>query len=90
MVDVLAVAFGEDAPALRQALRAGDAQEACRRIHRITGGLAVTGLIALADEGKRLEETYSGGYALHTRVEHFLHAAGAAIAQLSLCAPAPL
>ncbi|WP_159095053.1 transporter substrate-binding domain-containing protein [Stenotrophomonas sp. ZAC14A_NAIMI4_1] len=90
MVDVLAVAFGEDAPALRQALRAGDAQEACRRIHRITGGLAVTGLIALADEGKRLEEAYSGGCALHPQVEHFLQAAGAAIVQLSLCARAAL
>jgi len=50
----------------------------------------VTGLIALADEGKRLEEAYSGGCALHPQVEHFLQAAGAAIAQLSLCAHAAL
>jgi len=84
MVDVLAVAFGEDAPALRQSLWAGDAQEVRRRIHRITGGLAVSGLIALADEGKLLEEAYRGDGALHERVERFLQAAGAAIAQLSL------
>lgn len=96
MVDVLAVAFAEDAPALRQSLLAGEAGEVRRRIHRITGGLAVTGLIALADEGKRLEEMYSDGSALHPQVEHFLQAAGAAIAQLSLRAragaraPAPL
>jgi len=90
MVDVLAAAFGEDAPALRQSLRVGDAQEARRRIHRITGGLAVTGLIALADEGKRLEEMYSDGCAVHERVERFLQAAGNAIAQLSLCARASL
>ncbi len=88
MIDALEGAFNEDAPEIRKALLQGGTQEVRRRIHRIAGGLAMTGLTVLADEGKVLEVQYQGMATEAARVERFLDAAAATIRQLSALAGA--
>ncbi|MDA5337278.1 transporter substrate-binding domain-containing protein [Stenotrophomonas maltophilia] len=83
VVRALEASFKDDAPALREALLHGRMQESRRLIHRIAGGLAMTGLTVLADEGKLLETQYQGMATETARVERFLAAAAEAIGQLS-------
>ncbi|WP_159095485.1 transporter substrate-binding domain-containing protein [Stenotrophomonas sp. YAU14A_MKIMI4_1] len=87
VVDALGSTFAADVPELRQAMDAGDAEKARRKIHRIAGGLGMTGFGTLAAVGQRLEaECVDLSPNMVASIEGYLEQAGSAVSLLTALA----